>query len=82
MHRFDIRYDTDLRFEVHMTTIRLLTKTQLKAERLKPALGQQPAAYYWQGMGWVNQYDASLAVAMRPYRASTPAQIAALTAFP
>lgn len=63
-----------------MTTIRLLTKTQLRAERLKPALGQQPAARYWQGMSWVYQYDASLAVAMRPYRASTLAQAAALAA--
>lgn len=34
-----------------MATIRLLTKTQLKAERLKPAPDQQPAARYWQGMG-------------------------------
>lgn len=63
-----------------MATTRLLTKTQLKAERLKPAPGQQPAARYWQGMGWVYQYDASLAVAMRPYRASAPAQAAALAA--
>jgi DNA polymerase-3 subunit epsilon len=59
---------------------RLLTKTQLKAERLKPSPGQQHAARYWQGMGWVYQYDASLAVPMRPYRASTPAQLAALAA--
>jgi len=63
-----------------MTTIRLLTKSQLKAERLKPAPGQHPAASYWQGMGWVYQYDASQAVAMRPYRAPTPAQITALAA--
>ena len=61
-------------------TSRLLTKTQLKAERLRPGPGQQPAARYWQGMGWVYQYDASLAVAMRPYRAPTPAQIEALAA--
>lgn len=48
--------------------------------RLKPAPGQQPAARYWQGMGWVYQYDASLAFAMRAYRASSPAQAAALAA--
>lgn len=58
--------------------IRLLTKTQLKAERLKPAPGQQPAARYWQGQGWVYQYDAGLAVAMKPYRAPSEAQSAAL----
>jgi DNA polymerase-3 subunit epsilon len=63
-----------------MTTIRLLTKSQLKAERLKPAPGQQFAARYWQGMGWVYQYDASEAIPMRPYRPSTPAQATALAA--
>ncbi|MYM92241.1 3'-5' exonuclease [Duganella vulcania] len=59
-------------------TIRLLTKTQLKAERLKPAPDQRPAARYWQGRGWVYQYDAALAVAMKPYRAPSEAQSAVL----
>lgn len=59
---------------------RLLTRTQLKAERLKPAPGQEPATYYWQGRGWVNLYAVTLAVAMKPYRAATQAQRAALAA--
>ena len=62
------------------TDIRLMTKTQLKAERLKPALGQRPATRYWQGQGWVYQYDVGLAVAMKPYRAPSEAQGAALAA--
>lgn len=57
---------------------RLLTKTQLKALRLKPAPGQQPVARYWQGFCWVSQYDADLAVPMRPARAPSTAQLAAL----
>lgn len=59
---------------------RLLTKTQLKAERLKPAVNQQPSARYWQGRGWVYQYDASQAVPMKAYRAPSAAQVAALAA--
>lgn len=59
---------------------RLLTKTQLRAERLKPAPGQRPASRYWQGMGWVSLYDAAAAVPMRPYRAPSSAQLAALAA--
>lgn len=59
---------------------RLLTKTQLRAERLKPAPGQGPVTRYWQGMGWVDLYDAALAVAMRPYRVPSPAQLAVLAA--
>ena len=63
-----------------MTTRRLLTKTQLKAERLRPAPAQAPATAYWQGRGWVALYDASQAVAMRPYRSPSTAQRAALAA--
>lgn len=59
---------------------RLLTKTQLRAEHLKPAPGQRPASRYWQGMGWVYLYDAAGAMPMRPYRAPSPAQRAALAA--
>lgn len=59
---------------------RLLTKTQLKADRLKPAPGQQPATRYWQGQGWVYQYDAAQAVVMKPYRTPSPAQKEALAA--
>lgn len=59
---------------------RLLTLTQLRAERLKPAPGQQPADRYWQGYGWVALYAASQAVALRPYKAPSQAQQAALAA--
>lgn len=59
---------------------RLLTKAQLRTARLKPAPGQEPASRYWQGMGWVYLYDAAGALPMRPYRAPTPAQRAALAA--
>jgi DNA polymerase-3 subunit epsilon len=57
---------------------RLLTRTQLKAERLKPAKGQVPATQYWQGRGWVNVYDPGAAEPMRAYRRPSPAQLANL----
>lgn len=60
------------------TDKQLLTKTQLRALRLKPAPAQQPAARYWQGRGWVYQYDARQAQPMRPYRAPSAAQLQAL----
>lgn len=58
----------------------LRTKTQLRALRLKPAPDQRPVDRYWQGFHWVSLYDSAAAVAMRPYRAPTPAQAAALSA--
>jgi DNA polymerase-3 subunit epsilon len=58
---------------------RLLTKTQLRSERLKPAKGQLPATEYWQGRGWVNLYDPGAAKPMRAYRAPTATQLASLS---
>lgn len=58
----------------------LRTKTELKEARLKPAEGQQPVAAYWQGHGYVSLYDPAHAVPMRPRRAVSPAQAAALAA--
>lgn len=57
-----------------------MTKAQLKLQRLKPGKGQRPVSRYWQGMGWVYLYDAAEAVSMRPYRAPSGAQLAALVA--
>lgn len=59
---------------------RLLTRTQLRAERLKPAKGQAPATQYWQGRGWVNLYDPGAAAPMRAYRPPSEAQLANLAA--
>lgn len=59
---------------------RLLTKTQLKEQRLKPAHGQRPDSRYWQGQGWVDLYAAAMAVPMRPYREPSSAQRLALAA--
>lgn len=53
-------------------------KELAKLFRLKPAPGQQPAADVWQGMGVYEVFDAALAVAMRPYRKPTLAQLEAL----
>lgn len=40
--------------------MRLLAKIQLKAERLKPAPDQRPAARYWQGHGWVYHIEVAV----------------------
>lgn len=45
----------------------------LRARRLKPAKGQEPAAAYWQGYGLVNVFSLADCVPMRPYRAPTAA---------
>lgn len=59
---------------------RHMTKTQLKALRLKLAPGQQPVDRYWSSVAKVfrDLYDADQAVPMREYRAPTEAQIKAL----
>jgi DNA polymerase-3 subunit epsilon len=57
-----------------------MTRTQLREARLKPAAGQRPTDRYWQGHDWVDLYDASQAVPMRPYRAPSDAQRTALSA--
>lgn len=56
----------------------LQTKTQLLAQRLKPAPGQLPAHRYYGARGWVNQYDPALAVPLRAYRAPSQSQSEAL----
>lgn len=58
----------------------LLTKTELKRQRLKPGANQHAAAYYWQGHGYVTLYDPTEAIPMRPRREPTPEQLAALAA--
>lgn len=58
----------------------LRTKTELKDARLKPAERQLPVAAYWQGHGYVSLYDPADAVPMRPRRAVSAAQAAALAA--
>lgn len=56
-----------------------LCKTELaKNHRLKPGPGQQPVGVVWQGQGTYDVYDQSQAVAMRPYRKPTNAQLEAL----
>lgn len=55
-----------------------LNKSALKAERLKPAPEQRPVAEYWQGQGLVSVYDRALCIPMRPYKAPSDAQLAAL----
>jgi DNA polymerase-3 subunit epsilon len=60
---------------------RLYTKTQLREQhRMKPGRDQLPASRYWQGQGYVDLYDLAQAVPMRPARAASPAQAAALAA--
>lgn len=58
----------------------LLTKTQLRARRLKPAKNQQPVKRYWsnRARAYRDLYDPAEAVPMRPYRAPTEAQRQAL----
>ncbi len=57
-----------------------LTKTQLKALRLKPAPDQQPVGRYWSGRARAYRYlyDADAAVPMKEYRPPTEAQARAL----
>lgn len=52
-------------------------KVALHSRRLKPNR-QTPFLRYWQGMNFVTAYLASACVQMRPYRAPTAAQLAAL----
>ncbi|WAK04281.1 3'-5' exonuclease [Methylobacter sp. YRD-M1] len=56
-----------------------LDKTALRALRLKPTL-KTPTLLYWQGQGFVTAYLRNECVEMRPYRAPTEAQLAALKA--
>jgi DNA polymerase-3 subunit epsilon len=59
----------------------LYTKTQLREQhRMKPGRDQLPASRYWQGHGYVDLYDLAQAVPLRPARAASPAQTAALAA--
>ena len=57
-----------------------LTKTQLKALRLKLAPGQEPVGQYWSNRARVYRdlYDADAAVPMREYRPPSEAQVKAL----
>lgn len=57
----------------------LRTRTELKQERLKPALNQGAAGFYWQGHGYVALYNPAEAAPMRPRRELSPAQAAALS---
>lgn len=60
---------------------RLYTKTHLREQhRMKPGRDQLPASRYWQGRGYVDLYALAHAVPMRPARAASPAQAAALAA--
>lgn len=58
----------------------LVTKTELKQQRLKLSQHQHAAGYYWQGHGYVTLYEPGEAVPMRPRREATPEQLAALAA--
>lgn len=59
----------------------LLPRSTLRREfRLKPAKGQQAAATVWQGQGFYPVFARAACVPMRPYRAPSPAQAAALAA--
>lgn len=60
--------------------IHLLTKTELKQQRLKLAQGQRAAALYWQGHTYVSLFEPAEAVPMRPRREATQGQLAALSA--
>lgn len=55
-----------------------LTKSELRALRLKPKEGQLFAGEVWQGQGTYAVYDHKLCIPMRPYREPTPAQRQAL----
>lgn len=57
-----------------------LSRTALKEQRLKPAPGQPPAKIVKSRRtgGLIELFDASLCVSMRPYKAPTEAQAAAL----
>lgn len=56
----------------------LRTRTELRAERLRLPADAWPAAYYWQGFHDVALFDPSDAQPMRPARALSEAQRAAL----
>lgn len=56
----------------------LFSKTALKEKRLKPA--GAVVDQYWQGQGFVSVYDINNTIQMRPYRAPTEKQKAALAA--
>jgi DNA polymerase-3 subunit epsilon len=58
----------------------LLTKTELKQQRLKLAQGQRAVALYWQGHTYVSLYEPADAVPMRPRREATQEQLSALRA--
>lgn len=60
----------------------LLSRTALKAQRLKPAPGQEPAKRVWSHtrLAYTELFDPRLCVAMRERRAPSPAQLAALDA--
>lgn len=58
----------------------LKTMTELRAARLKLAVGQRVMAWYWQGHHYVELYEPAQAIAMRPKREASPAQRAALAA--
>lgn len=58
----------------------LRTKTELRFQRMKLGRGQRAAAFYWQGHTYVTLYDPAEAVPMRPRRAPSPSQVAALAA--
>lgn len=60
--------------------IQLLTRTQLKAQRLKPAPGQEVAKRYYANRikVWVDLYDPALAVPMKAYKAPSEKQAEAL----
>lgn len=58
----------------------LQTKTELRAQRMKPGIAQRPVGLYWQGQGYVALYDPAEAASMRPRREPSPLQAAALAA--
>ena len=59
----------------------LYSKKDLKVLfRLKPARGQLSSGMVWQGQGAYEVYNKELCVPMRPYRAPSDAQLAALAA--
>lgn len=59
-----------------------LSRTALRAQRLKPAPGQEPARWVWsqRRREHIELYDPSLCIAMREQRVCSPAQLAALEA--
>jgi DNA polymerase-3 subunit epsilon len=56
----------------------MLTKTELKAMRLRLAPGQMPKGREWRGYQWADLYDPAECATMRPRREPTAAQVAAL----